>query len=107
MPLGFILQGQDGKVCCLKKALYGLKQSPRAWDWFGQAKESIDVKIVGLVSRILRFYWILRKKIRIYAMNHISMWVLEFRFESFNLILISMDLTIQVICVDWNSQPNG
>ena len=30
-PLGFIVRGQENKVCFLKKSLYGLKQSPRAW----------------------------------------------------------------------------
>ena len=26
-PLGFVVQGQKGLVCCLKKSLYGLKKS--------------------------------------------------------------------------------
>ena len=30
-PLGFIAQGEIGKVCRLRKSSYGLKQSPRAW----------------------------------------------------------------------------
>ena len=29
-PLGFVAQGEIGKVCRLRKSLYGLKQSPRA-----------------------------------------------------------------------------
>ncbi|RYA54096.1 hypothetical protein DD596_25950, partial [Enterobacter cloacae complex sp. 4DZ3-28B] len=28
---GFVIKGQEDKVCRCKKALYGLKQSPRAW----------------------------------------------------------------------------
>jgi hypothetical protein len=30
-PEGFIVEGEEGKVCLLKKALYGLKQGSRAW----------------------------------------------------------------------------
>ncbi|KAK9111637.1 hypothetical protein Scep_019156 [Stephania cephalantha] len=30
-PIGYVVNGQDHKVCKLKKALYGLKQAPRAW----------------------------------------------------------------------------
>ncbi|MCO5547920.1 hypothetical protein L7F22_001375 [Adiantum nelumboides] len=30
-PSGFVVKGQEQKVCRLRKALYGLKQSPRAW----------------------------------------------------------------------------
>ena len=31
-PQGFIIAGQEGKVCRLRKALYGLKQASRAWN---------------------------------------------------------------------------
>ena len=30
-PLGFVAQGEIGKVCHLQKSLHGLKQSPHAW----------------------------------------------------------------------------
>ena len=30
-PLGFVVQGEIGRVFRLRKSLYGLKQSPRAW----------------------------------------------------------------------------
>jgi len=29
---GFVVKGEEKKVCRLKKALYGLKQAPRAWN---------------------------------------------------------------------------
>ena len=29
-PLGFVAQGEIGRVCHLRKSLYGLKQSPHA-----------------------------------------------------------------------------
>ena len=38
-PLGFVAQGESGKVCRLHKAIYGLKQSPRAW--FGKFSEVV------------------------------------------------------------------
>ena len=31
-PMGFVIEGQEGKVLKLNKALYGLKQAPRAWN---------------------------------------------------------------------------
>jgi hypothetical protein len=30
-PNGFVLEGQERKVCKLKKSLYGLKQAPKQW----------------------------------------------------------------------------
>ena len=30
-PDGFVLDGQEGKVCKLLKSLYGLKQAPKQW----------------------------------------------------------------------------
>ena len=30
-PDGFLLDGQEGKVCKLLKSLYGLKQAPKQW----------------------------------------------------------------------------
>ena len=43
-PLGFVAQGEIGKVSCLRKILYGLKQSPRAWfDKFNQAVETFGM----------------------------------------------------------------
>ena len=39
-PLGFVAQGEIGKVCRLQKSLYGLKQSPRAW--FGKFSHAVE-----------------------------------------------------------------
>ena len=30
-PEGFVVQGQESKVCKLRKSLYGLKQAPKQW----------------------------------------------------------------------------
>ena len=38
-PLGFVAQGEIGRVCCVRKSLYGLKQSPRAW--FGKFSQAV------------------------------------------------------------------
>ena len=39
-PLGFVAQGEIGRVCRLRKSLYDLKQSPCAW--FGKFNEVIE-----------------------------------------------------------------
>ena len=39
-PLGFVAQGEIGKVCRLWKYLYGLKQSPCTW--FGKFNQAIE-----------------------------------------------------------------
>ena len=39
-PLGFVAQGEIGKVCRLRKSLYGLKQSPYAW--FGKFSQAVE-----------------------------------------------------------------
>ena len=52
-PLGFVAQGEIGKVCRLLKSLYDLKQSPRAWfgkfnqvvEEFGMQKSKYDYSI--------------------------------------------------------------
>ena len=38
-PLGFVVQGEIGRVCRLQKSLYGLKQSPHAW--FGKFSQAV------------------------------------------------------------------
>ena len=30
-PNGYVVEGQEGKVCKLLKSLYGLKQAPKQW----------------------------------------------------------------------------
>ena len=45
LSLGFVAQGEKGKVCLLWKYLYGLKQSPYAWfDKFSQAVEAFGIQ---------------------------------------------------------------
>ena len=49
-PLGFVAQGEIGRVFRLRKSLYGLKQSPCAWfdkfseviEKFGMQKSKLD-----------------------------------------------------------------
>ena len=44
-PLGFVPQGEIGKVCRLWESVYGLKQSLRAWfGKFSQAVETFDMQ---------------------------------------------------------------
>ena len=43
-PLGFVAQGEKGRVCCLQKSLYGLKYSSTAWfSKFSQAVEEFGM----------------------------------------------------------------
>ena len=39
-PPGFVIEGEIGRVCCLRKSLNGLKQSPRAW--FGKFSQAVE-----------------------------------------------------------------
>ena len=39
-PLGFVAQGEIGRVCHLLKSLYDLKQSPHAW--FGKFSQTVE-----------------------------------------------------------------
>ena len=39
-PLGFVAQGEIGKVCHFQKSLYGLKQSPCVW--FGKFSQAVE-----------------------------------------------------------------
>ena len=39
-PLGFVAQGEIGRVYRLRKSLYGLKQSPCAW--FGKFNQTVE-----------------------------------------------------------------
>ena len=40
-PTGFIVKGQEHKVCKLVKSLYGLKQAPKQWH---EKYESVMIK---------------------------------------------------------------
>lgn len=44
-PEGFVIKGQEDKVCCLKKSIYGLKQSSR------QFNSKVDKKLKALGFR--------------------------------------------------------
>ena len=55
-PLGFVAQGEIGKVCCLQKSLYGLKQNLLAWfGKFNQAAEKFGLQ-KGKSDHSV-FYW--------------------------------------------------
>lgn len=44
-PLGFVTQGEIGKVCRLRKSLYDLNQNPHAWlGKFSQAIEKFGIQ---------------------------------------------------------------
>ncbi|XP_071933223.1 uncharacterized protein [Coffea arabica] len=59
-PLGFVAQGESGKVCHLRKSLYGPKQSLRAWfekfslavERFGMQKSKSDHSVFYKQSEI-------------------------------------------------------
>ena len=63
-PLGFVAQGEIGKVFCLRKSLYGLKQSSRAWfskfnqaiAEFGMQKSKSDHSAFHMNSCSTSFY---------------------------------------------------
>lgn len=42
-PEGYVVKGQEDKVCKLKKSLYGLKQAPRQW----YLKFKMEIKHIG------------------------------------------------------------
>ncbi|MCO5563719.1 hypothetical protein L7F22_017366 [Adiantum nelumboides] len=48
-PSGFVVKGQEQKVCRLHKALYGLKQAPRAWA-YGEVSEDAESIASGTSS---------------------------------------------------------
>ncbi|GJQ93888.1 transposable element, partial [Tanacetum coccineum] len=62
-PEGFVVKGQEHKVCKLVKSLYGLKQAPKKWhektnmDVINQTKKmlhsSFDMKDMGEADVIL------------------------------------------------------
>ena len=63
--LGFVAQGEMGKVCRLRKSLYSLKQSPRAWfGKFSQVVEAFGMQksmwmILASLGATLKVYYLL------------------------------------------------
>jgi len=67
-PEGFVVQGQENKVCKLRKSLYGLKQTPKQWyEKFDQTLVSdgyvvnssdtcVYFKLIGLECVIICLY---------------------------------------------------
>ena len=56
-PQGFIVQGQEGKVCKLTKAMYGLKQA--GWQWHMHLQDTLNMlrfqkNITGDVSIFIK-----------------------------------------------------
>ncbi|KAG9442085.1 hypothetical protein H6P81_017939 [Aristolochia fimbriata] len=58
-PEGFIVPGQENKVCKLVKSLYGLKQAPRQWhekfDKIEQYTSNPDKTHWSAIERLLRY----------------------------------------------------
>ena len=49
-PEGFVVPGQENKVCKLRKSLYGLKQAPKKWyEKFDCALISDDFVVNALI----------------------------------------------------------
>ena len=47
-PVGFVLKGQENKVCCLKRYIYGLKQSSKScYSRFHQVIISFSLTMVS------------------------------------------------------------
>lgn len=45
-PEGFVIHGQEKKLCMLNKTIYGLKQSPTLWhENFGKLTMSDDFRV--------------------------------------------------------------
>ena len=52
-PEGFIVKGQEHKVCKLIKSLYGLKQAPKQWH---EKFNSVMIKMNSLSMNVISVY---------------------------------------------------
>jgi hypothetical protein len=65
-PEGFVVKGQEHKVCKLIKSLYCLKQAPRAW--YGKLTEhllKLNISSISILMMQLCFSRKLEKKLYI------------------------------------------
>lgn len=57
-PDGFVIKGEERKVCKLLKSLYGLKQAPKKWhEKFDRTLTSVGFSVNEADKCILSIWW--------------------------------------------------